>query len=521
MLDLENMDLDTAAQLAIELEMEYCAENIIYFIKEYGYIEDLDHPEGKSKFDLWPEQERVIKEIDENRLNIILKARQLGITWLVLWYALHSMMFKKGCTVVGLSKKEADAKELVNRLRFMLRNLPKWMIRERRYGTGVTGLGWSATATSVTVHREDGEESRFVAMPATEDAGRSFTASIIILDEWAFQPWAEEIWTSGFPTINRPTGGKVIGLSTAKRLTLFHQIWEEAKDRGFHPIFLSWRADPRRDDDWYEKTLQALGEDKTKQEYPSTPEEAFSAGSDTAFPEFSRSIHVVDPFPIPKHWYRWMSVDNGYNDPFCWLWYAVDEDGTVYVYREYSRDRDDPQVYYTDQGAEVRRLCTYTDIDVFGNPVEALEDINVCVAGLDAWNTHHRDQAGKSLLDYYREGGADFLGFVKAVTDRKLRKATVHEYLKPTFDPNKNAYTSKLKIFSTCKHLIENLPKLVIDENDPEKVEDSAIDNQYDSLGYGLIFHHQRQSRPITPKKTRAERFKEKKIREFRRKQRW
>ena len=65
---------------------------------------------------------------------------------------------------------------------------------------------------------------------------------MLILDEWAFQTNAREIWLSTYPTINRPTGGKVIGLSTIERGTLFEELYTESNN--FNKIFLPWNADP-------------------------------------------------------------------------------------------------------------------------------------------------------------------------------------------------------------------------------------------------------------------------------------
>ena len=47
-----------------------------------------------------------------------------------------------------------------------------------------------------------------------------------------------------------------------------------------------------------------------------------------------------------------------------------------------------------------------------------------------------------------------------------------------------------------CKKLIDTLPDLVNEENDPEKVADGAIDHWYDAAGYGLIAWHVNQSKP-------------------------
>lgn len=490
------MDIDSVARLAIEKEKAYIKKDCEYFIAEYAYIEDKDSDTGKAKFRLWDEQKRLLAEIADNRLNIILKARQLGITWLSLWFALWNMIFTVGFTVVALSRRDDEAKELIRRMEFMLENLPSWLIiRKQDAPKDYEGIMWDSITHEVMIIRADSEDSRIVAMPSAKDSGRSFTASLVILDEWAFQQWAEEIWTASYPTINRPTGGKVIGLSTAKKNTLFENIWYHAHDYNFHRIFLSWRADPRRTDEWYEQTKKALCVNKKYlQEYPSTPEEAFSAGDLTSFPEFSEDIHVCEPFEIPKYWRKFGSVDNGYSDPFAWYKYAVSPDGIVYVYYEYSRERESQRIYYSDQSKHFNESMKYSEIE-YGQVIEKMEKLDYIVAGLDAWNTHHRDQSGKSLIDYYKDGGIEKVGFMKAVTDRKLRKATVHEYLKPYYDEVAGKFTAKVQIFSTCKYLIDTLPRLVNDEKDMEKVEDSDIDNQYDSFGYGLITYHIEKSK--------------------------
>src|SRR5690606_13605286 len=116
-----------------------------------------------------------------------------------------------GYTVVGISRTEEEAKELVRRLEFMLRHLPRWFCREGTKETrlsGWAGITWETTALSVTIFHPGREPATFRAMTSNPNAGRSFTANLVILDEWAFQQFAEEIWTAAYPTINRPTGGQ-------------------------------------------------------------------------------------------------------------------------------------------------------------------------------------------------------------------------------------------------------------------------------------------------------------------------
>ncbi len=458
------------------------------FIREAVKIEDRDSPDLAIPFEMWKKQEDTLDTFLKKRLTVVMKARQLGLTWLALSYAIWRMIFKHGYSVVALSKREdPDAKELIRRLQFILKYLPSWLIREKKEAPPEwDGPVWEATVLSITVEHPGGEPSTFRSMTAAPDSGRSFTANLVILDEWAFQQWANEIWTAAYPTINRPTGGQVIGLSTNRRGSLFELIFREAmRDaNGFSWVFLPWSTDPRRDEAWYEATKKALP-NSYLQEYPATVEEAFSAGEGTAFPEFSRDIHVIEPFDIPSWWRRWRANDPGYTDPFCWHWFAVDEDGNVYIYREFTRYSGERRIPYSEQA---KKATAMSRMKVDGKDVE--EDLNFTVTGRDAFNRH--PETGKSIIDYYYEGG------VKRCiqpprdqrTDRIHRKAIFHEYLNPYLDENTGEMTAKLKIFNTCTYLIDSIPLLVVDDNDPEKVADSAHDHPYDSAGMGLQTWH-------------------------------
>lgn len=509
-------------------ELAKCKEDCLYFIINYVKIEDRDAAVNKEKtkedsrandliellkelelsddkeeegvavpFKLWEGQQQALKTMLDNRLTIYLKSRQLGLTWLALAYAAWRMLFYPGYQVVALSKKETpDAKELIRRMKFLFKHLPGFMVQQKKFASSDwSGPVWDSAVLSLTVQHPNNEPSFLISMASTEDAGRSFTANLVILDEWAFQEYAEEIYTSAFPIINRPTGGQVIGISTAKRNTFFEKMWKEAIENknGFVPVFLPWQTDPRRTEEWYERTKQSLPNSYFS-EYPATPEEAFSAGEGIAFPEFSYDIHVCKDFIPPKHWRRWMSADNGYTDPFAWYWFAVSEDGQIFVYREFTRSHDAPRLTYSEQARQVVELSTYVDI-IGGFEFETREKIDFISIGKDAWNTHHRDEKGKTLIDYYHEGG--LYGFVPAITDRRLRKAVVHEYLRPYLDENTGKMTAKLQICKSCKKLIETLPQLVLDERDPEKVAESPIDHWYDALGYGLIAYHVGATKPL------------------------
>lgn len=49
---------------------------------------------------------------------------------------------------------------------------------------------------------------------------------------------------------------------------------------------------------------------------------------------YDRARNVIEPFDIPLEWPRYLSLDFGYTNPFVCKWYAQDNDGRLYMYRE-------------------------------------------------------------------------------------------------------------------------------------------------------------------------------------------
>lgn len=226
------------------------------------------------RFRLWPAQVMVLWALMTYRLLIILKARQLGISWICCSYALWLVLFHPGKVVIAFSKAEKEAIELLRRIQALYERLPDWMREElpQQIKNNTGELAWS-------------NGSRITSSAAGQDSGRSFTASLVILDEAAFLPFANKIFTALKPTIDG--GGQLIVLSTANGLgNLYHLLWTraEAKINDFKAIFLPWWARPGRTRDWYEKQKRDYADPKmVYQEYPSNANEAFLASGRARF----------------------------------------------------------------------------------------------------------------------------------------------------------------------------------------------------------------------------------------------
>jgi hypothetical protein len=243
---------------------------------------------------------------------------------------------------------------------------------------------------------------------------------------------------------------------------------------------------------------------------------------DQAFPEWNYDIHTCEDFPIPKHWKRWRSCDNGYDDPFAWYWFAVNEFGTVFVYREYTRYvledgtwvKDKNLIPYSTQAEKVIEKSSHYDL-------ESNKDIEdrfaFTVVGWEAFSQHKAMGDGKSLIDHYNLGG--LYGCIEGIKDRRFRKSTFHEYLKPYEDknlPEGRQWTAKIKFFRTCKVVIEKMPEMLKDPLDPEKVLDRD-DHVFDSVGYGICAYHANKSKALEADKTPVQKHKERLARQNKR----
>lgn len=239
------------------------------WIAQHVTIEDPQQEPSIIPFHLWDAQRDLLDSLQHERQIIILKARQLGITWLVLAYALWLCIYHSNKTVIVISKDLGAANEMIKRVRGMftrLKDKPAAQLTIDNTGE----IAWS-------------NGSRIKAFASSSDAGSSFTGSLLILDELAKNPNAESVYTSAKPTID--DGGRVVILSTAKgNDNIFARLWQkaEAGANALRHIFIPWNARPGRDAAWYARVASdALSMQHHMQEYPASSEEAFQSISAT------------------------------------------------------------------------------------------------------------------------------------------------------------------------------------------------------------------------------------------------
>lgn len=248
--------------------MERCVLHPLPFVSQFCQI--YDSKEAKwIPFDLWPEQVRVLKELHRNKLTVVLKARQLGLSWLVLSYALWQMVFCPAAIVLLLSRRDDEAVDLLDaRLRGMWERLPDWL---------------KVPAVKRSAHElELSNGSRALAFPTT--GGRSYTATLAIVDEADFCPDLEDVLLAVKPAID--AGGHMALVSTADKkapISPFKQLYRAARVGAgdWHAVFLPWGARPDRTEKWYETQKREIMArsgtlDGLYQEYPATDTQALA-----------------------------------------------------------------------------------------------------------------------------------------------------------------------------------------------------------------------------------------------------
>lgn len=364
-----------------QMEIEYCRDHVDYYVRRYCVYEDKDADELIQPFEMWKEQADALESLSKHRLNVILKARQLGFSWLVISYASNIMLTKPGRTVIGISRREEEAAELVRRLEVEYAN-NALIFQKGKQPPGWDGATYEKFALKLIVHFPNQPDSVFMGLPCSPGSGRSLTADLVIFDEWAFHEYAEEIWNSAFPTINRPTGGKFIGLSTNIRGSLFEKVFTEEND--FNKIFIPWYADPRRDEKWYEETKRNCIGDITE-EYPATIEEALTAVGGAYFPEVKRDTHITKE-PLQGRVTRYVAFDYGF-DMFACGWFRIDQNNHAQLYKVFGQSN-------LTAGAAADIIKSITDEDEF---------IDGYLAPPDLWN--RQTTTGKSTADVFAEHG--------------------------------------------------------------------------------------------------------------------
>lgn len=232
-----------------------CSQDPVYFMEKYMKIVTLDH--GLVPIQLYDFQKDIVRTVHANRFTICKIPRQSGKTTVLIGEIVHHIVFNPNYKVAILANKLKTATDIMDRLKLVYENLPKWMQQ------GV--VEWNKTSLTL----ENG--SKVVASSTSSSAVRGASYNFLLLDEFAFVPdqIAEDFFASVYPTITAGKTTKTVIVSTPNGMNLFHKLWMNAKNgrSEFVPVDAHWWQVPGRDEKFKKETIKNTSERHWTSEY--------------------------------------------------------------------------------------------------------------------------------------------------------------------------------------------------------------------------------------------------------------
>lgn len=144
------------------------------------------------------------------------------------------------------------------------------------------------------------------------------------------------------------------------------------------------------------------------------------------FDEWNEAEHVVSPRDIPDTWEKGFVLDHGFRNPTAVLYYAIDQDGTIWLYDEHY-EREKPVSHHAAViKGKVTNLSGWADPSIFSK-------------------TQSRGSYIFSIADEYHEFGINLLPAMREEENAAISR--VNEFLKDR----------RIKVFRTCSNFIHEI----------------------------------------------------------------
>lgn len=297
-----------------EVEKEMCKRDILYYFKNYVYTDknsslyDETYPDVLP-FIPYPYQEECIKEVWDSIMKgesvFIEKSRQMWFSWLIMAIFVYGFLFHNHKYLVLSQKqddvdKKWDMKSLFEKARFMLKNLPKWMLPENFLEHGDRNMKY------MSISREDGTGS-ITWESANPNASRWGTYKAIFPDEFAFQ--------SNATTINR-----AMMSASPCRIYTSTPNWKGNEHYRMRELAMKWKIKglryhwsdhPLYTQEWYKKKTESMDKVSIAQELEIDYDVAVLGRVYTEFPTEAVDVKYDPNRPL------YVAIDNshGWVDP--------------------------------------------------------------------------------------------------------------------------------------------------------------------------------------------------------------
>lgn len=317
-------------------ELMRCRARFAYFLR---YVQIPDVHRGLIPMELWPYLIEIADDWQTGDSWIEGKARQLGYSWLLADYDVWIGTFREYARILSFSINQRESEELLKKVKAVNEHLPDWLRKEfSKDGQTKEHVQWDET------------RAEMMALPSTGAAGRSYTATLVQTDEWAFHQNAAEHYSAYRSAI--ADGGQHIGISTGNgAFNIFYRYFTaKSPSIPYKKRFNGWRARPDRDDAWYAREreaflVSALDPESEefgkhpglfKRENPESVDEMFEVFVGLVYDVFSDFVHVKGAtFSWKASKYRVAGCDPGQGDPFAMGAFGESAGGHVHQFDEF------------------------------------------------------------------------------------------------------------------------------------------------------------------------------------------
>jgi len=425
-------------------EVVKAGKDPVYFTINYCRI---SHPQrGLIPFKAYDYQQQLLNDFRDHRFNIILKARQLGISTITAAYVAWLMLFHRDKNILVVATKLQTATNLVKKVKAIIKNLPSWM-----------RISDIEIDNRTSFELKNG--SQIKGSSTAGDAGRSEALSLLIVDEAAHVERLAELWTSLYPTLS--TGGRCIALSTPNGVgNWFHQNCVEAENgtNDFYMTTLLWGVHPDRDRRWYEKETKNMSKRQIAQELECN----FNVSGETVIHPDDIEWYL-EKVSAPK--YR-TSFDRNY-----WIWDQYDPEKSYMIVADVARgDGNDCSAFHVIQLEDLIQVGEYVGkpnpddfaeilygaAAEYGNPMLVIENNNIGYAVLKKLldkgysNLYHSAKGDHRYVDpVAAQWQTNVLpGFTTSSKTRPLIVAKMEEFMRnKLIKINSNRLLSEMKTF--------------------------------------------------------------------------
>lgn len=207
---------------------------------------------GLVPFELYEHQKQMLASFETNRFNVVDKARQLGVSTVLMMYAAYYASENNDKQVVICAINDSCS----NALRLIYGDI---------HGKTLYGIHHDGMCKK-EVHYKNGSVVNFVTPP--QCGGCMKAVDLLIIDEAAYIEDAEGLWLA-FRTTLEPDRKCILASTSCKTDKWFRETVEHARNgsSSFKLTTLDWNCVPGRDLAWLEWHRKMLSKEEFCHEY--------------------------------------------------------------------------------------------------------------------------------------------------------------------------------------------------------------------------------------------------------------